>query len=113
MRSIEEITKRLAQYKGAELLYTNQGYIAWQCSTGENYEILFIEVNEKGVGNGRELISQMKKLIKPYYSVFVFRRANNVEAGKFYTALGFNETYIKDLYKGEDAVLSVIPYERM
>lgn len=100
----------MKDYKGAELLYTPDGYIAWQCSTGENYEILFIEVREKRQGIGRKLILEMAKKIKPFHSVFVFRRAVNEEAGEFYRSIGFTETTIPGLYKDEDAVLGVIPY---
>lgn len=109
MRTLEEVNQRTKQYIGSEVFYAYYGYIVWQCSTGENYEILFIEVAEPRKGHGTRLIKEMMKLIKPYHSIFVFRRACNEEAGKFYRSLGFQETIIKGLYKDEDAVLGVIP----
>ena len=114
MRTFKEIAKRSSQYLGSEIIYLDgKGYIVYQCSTGENYEILFIEVAQKRKGYGRMLIQEMCKKIKPYHSIFVVRRAINEEAGEFYRALGFEETLIKNLYKDEDAVIGVIPYDKI
>lgn len=114
MRTFQEIVKRAKQYIGSEIIHIeDKGYIVYQCSTGENYEILFIEVAEKRKGYGRLLIQEMCKRIKPYHSIFVVRREINEEAGKFYRALGFEETVIKNLYKNENAVIGVIPYDKI
>lgn len=114
MRTFQELTKRAKQYIGSEIIYLDgKGYIVYQCSTGENYEILFIEVAQKRKGYGKLLIQEMCKKIKPYYSIFVVRRAINEEAGKFYRALGFEETLLKGLYKNEDAVIGIIPYDKI
>jgi ribosomal protein S18 acetylase RimI-like enzyme len=113
MRTFDEITERLRQYRGAQFIYNEYGYIAWQCSTGENYEILFIEVNQKRQGAGTKLIVQMKSMIQPYHSIFVFCRANNMEARAFYKSLGFQEHVIKGLYREEDAILCTIPYNSL
>ena len=112
MRSKDEFLRRLKGYDGAEYLYTDNGLIAWQCSTGENAELLFIEVKEQGKGHGTELVKEMCKRIKPFNSVFVFRLASNENAGRFYRGLGFEETLIKGLYK-EDAVLGVANYKKL
>ena len=106
-----EKVARMGQYKGLQSLITDHGYITWQVSTGENVEILFIEVGEERKGHGKELIRQMCERIAPYNSVFVFRREGNEDAGHFYRALGFKETPIDGLYKEERAVLATIPYE--
>lgn len=111
MRTRTEIIKRLKPYIGYELLYHDWGYIAWQMGTGENVEILFLEVKEPRKGYGRALVQEMKKRITPYHSVYVFRRAINEDAGKFYRALGFTETLVKGLYRNEDSVLGVIAYK--
>lgn len=113
MRSKEALDERLKQYQGAKLLWRDYGYIVWQYSTGENVEILFIEVSEPRHGYGTRLIKEMCKHIKPYNSVFVVRRAQNEAAGEFYRSLGFKETTISGLYKDEDAVLGVITYEEL
>lgn len=94
-------------------MYFDYGYIAWQTGTGENIEILFIETKEPRKGDGGRLLKAMKAGIMPYHSVYVFRRAINTEAGEFYRKMGFTETVVKNLYKGEDAVLGVIPYENL
>lgn len=111
MRTRKEFLKRIEGYKGIEYIYTKNGYIAWQLSTGENIEIMFIEVREIRKGHGQELMRKMVAKVKPFHSIFVFRLASNEIAGNFYRKLGFKETIIKDLYRGQDAVLSVIPYE--
>ena len=112
MRSHQELLDRLKQYDGAKHIYTEYGYIAWQVSTGENVELLFIEVRNPGRGYASELVRMMCMEIKPYNSVFVFRRASNETAGYFYRKLGFQETLIPGLYK-EDAVLGVVAYKTL
>ena len=112
MRSIEEVTKRLADYSGAHLLYDDEGYISWQCSTGENVEILFIEVAKPRNGVGKRLIRDMCNKIEPYNSVFVFRKASNEPAGHFYRSLGFRETHIDGLYT-DGAVLGVVNFQEL
>lgn len=114
MRTYLEVTSRLEEYMGYDFIYIDGvGYIAWQCSTGENYEILLVEVAEKRKGYGRKLMKMMCDKIKPYHSVFVFRQASNEEAGFFYRAMGFEETRIPGLYKGGDAILGVVPFEKL
>lgn len=113
MRTKQELLDRLRTYKGAEYIYTDNGYIAWQYSTGENIEIIFIESREKGLGYGKELVREMCKVIKPYHSVFVVRLSSNEDAGKFYRALGFREFLISELYRGDDAIIGVIPFEKL
>ncbi len=113
MRSNEALTQRIKRYDGASYLYIEDfGYVAWQYSTGENVEILFIEVKEPGRGHATGLVREMIKHIKPFNSVFVFRLASNETAGYFYRKLGFEETLIKGLYK-EDAVLGVVNYKEL
>lgn len=113
MRTHKELTDRLRQYVGAKYLYTDFGYIAWQMSTGENVEIIFIEVEETRKGYATELLRLMCHVIKPYHSIFVFRLASNEDAGFFYRKVGFEETLIKGLYKGVDAVLGVANYDTL
>lgn len=113
MRSKEALDERLSVYTGAETYYDETGYIVWQYSTGENVEILFIEVAEQRKGYGTQLIREMAQRIKPYHSVFVVRRAVNEAAGEFYRSIGFREVTIPGLYKNEDAVLGVISYEEL
>jgi ribosomal protein S18 acetylase RimI-like enzyme len=111
MRTEEQLKERMKDYVGAKYIYREYGYVAWQVSTGENIEIIFIEVNEKGRGYATKLITEMCTLIKPYHSVFVFRLKSNETAGHFYRKLGFTETVIPGLYAGDDAVLGVVKYD--
>lgn len=113
MRTAEELNKRISQYRGAECIYTENGYIVWQMSTGENCEILFIEVREPRKGYGKELVRAMCKVIKPFNSVFVFRLASNEVAGHFYRSIGFKETPVDGLYKNLQAVLGVVTYDEL
>lgn len=112
MRTEEQLKYRMKDYVGAKYLYTEYGYIAWQISTGENVEIIFIEVPEKRKGYATRLLKDFVQLVRPYNSVFVFRLESNDEAGEFYRHLGFEETLIHGLYKG-DAVLGVINYQTL
>jgi ribosomal protein S18 acetylase RimI-like enzyme len=114
MRTEAQLKERIKEYKGVEYFYTPQGYIAWQLSTGDNYEIMFIESSEPGKGYGTELMRKFVETVTPpYHSVFVFRLASNEAAGHFYRKLGFKETLIKGLYKGDDAVLGVVSFEEL
>lgn len=113
MRSHHEITEKLKPYVGYELRYKpGIGYIAWQESTGNNVELLFIEVLQPGNGHATELVKEMCREIKPFNSVFVFRLASNERAGHFYRKVGFKEQLVSGLYK-EDAVLGVANYEEL
>jgi len=112
MRSRQEISNRLEQYSGANLIYTDFGYIAWQVSTGENVELLFIETKEQRRGYGKKLVQLMCQSINPFNSVFVFRLKENENAGKFYRSLGFKEYNIEGLYKTR-AVLGVVSYKKL
>ncbi len=114
MRTEEELLERMKDYVGANYIYNENGYIAWQISTGENYEIIFIETKESRKGYGTELFRQFVNYVKPpYFSVFVIRLAANKKAGHFYRKLGFKETRIPKLYKGDDAVIGVIPWTKL
>lgn len=113
MQTTAQKMQRVFQYGGAVVLKDCHGWIAWQVSTGENVEILFIEVNETRKGYGTDLIRKMCERIKPYNSVFVFRKAKNKDAGKFYRSLGFKETPVKGLYDGETAVLGTVNYKEL
>lgn len=112
MRSRKELTDKLMPYDGSQLVYHDWGYIAWQESTGNNVELLFIEVKEPGKGHATELVKEMCLAIQPYKSVFVFRLASNERAGHFYRKLGFKEQVVKGLYT-EDAVLGVVDFEEL
>ena len=113
MRKIKEIQERLSQYAGAYCLHKRFGYIVWQVSTGENVEILFISVIAPRKGYGKRLLKEMCEEIRPFNSVFVFRRKCNEQAGKFYRTMGFKEMVVKGLYKDEDAVLGVVNYDEL
>lgn len=113
MRSHTEVVEKLKPYVGPVLHYKEGiGYIAWQESTGNNVELLFIEVAEPGKGHATELVREMCRNIKPFNSVFVFRLEANETAGHFYRKLGFKETRVEGLYK-VPAVLGVVNYEEL
>lgn len=112
MRTKEQVEDKVVTYMNdMDYIFSPKGYIVWRRSTGDNYEILFIEVKKKGKGTATELVRMMLQRIKPFHSVFVFRLKGNETAGHFYRHLGFKETEIKGLYKGDDAVLGVANYK--
>lgn len=111
MRTKEELVEKLNLHCYERYIYNDKGYLAWKMGTGENIEIKFIEVSEKGKGYATELVREMLTHIEPYHSVYVFRLAGNESAGHFYRKCGFEETTIKGLYGGDDAVLGVASYE--
>ncbi len=114
MKTFEQFKSRIAGYKGVDFIYDpGIGYIAWQVSTGDNVELMFIETVEPLNGFGKELIRRMCKRIEPYHSVFVVRLAKNENAGGFYQKLGFTETLVPGLYAGDDAVIGVIPFDKL
>ena len=112
MRSYNELIEKINPYWGPDWIYTDNGYIVWQMSTGGNVEILFIEVRNPGEGYATELVRRMCEKVSPYNSVFVFRLASNETAGYFYRKLGFEETLIRGLYT-EDSILGVVNYRTL
>lgn len=112
MRTIAELKQRLKLYPGIQYIYRPYGYIAWQVGTGENVEIMFIEVKEQERGFGRKLIKEMLTKIEPYNSVYVFRLEENIGAGKFYRALGFKELRVLGLYT-QPGMLGVANYKTL
>lgn len=114
MRTKEQLLAKLyAHIGGCSYIYHDWGYVAWKCSTGDNVEIAFIEVKEKGKGHATQLLREMVSEIQPFHSVFVFRLASNESAGHFYRKIGFQETPIVGLYQGGDAVLGVVTFKQL
>ena len=86
----------------------DRGFIVWRPGTGNNVELLHIRTFEKGKGWGKGLLDLMLNDLKrdpPYYSIFGFTRVGNLEAQKFYGALGFKLQEVNGLYKEGSAVL--------
>lgn len=115
MRSQKELLKRLDSYKGFDYIYwKDKGYLAWHLSTGENYEMLFLEVKEKKKGIATQLFKEfVKKVEPPFNSVFAFRRADNEEAKIFYNKLGFQQLEIPGIYKEVNAVIMWIKFSKL
>lgn len=113
MHTIDELRPRLDKYQGLDMIYHEWGFIIWQTTTGENVEIVFIEVKEPRKGHGTKLIEEMCEKIEPFNSVIVFTKESNTIARAFYKKLGFKETIIEDLYYKENAVLCVIPFDKL
>ena len=115
MRTREQLEQRLTRYLGPETYYHPEiGLIVWQLGTGENLEILFIEVAEYGKGLGIRLIRKMVERLKvsPYHSVFVYRLESNLPAGRFYRSLGFREHHLgHSIYRDDQTVIAWIPWE--
>lgn len=113
MRTKEELVEKLKLHSYERYIHNDKGYLAWKMGTGENIEIKFIEVSEKGKGYATELLREMLSIVKPFHSVYVFRLASNETAGYFYRKCGFVETRIGGLYRDDDAVLGVADYKTL
>ena len=121
MRSLEELKTRLEDYGEAEVLYyPDVGYIAWHYGTGENIEMLFVEVAERGRGRGRwlyrEMVSQVRSSPRrrPYHSVYAFRLTTNHDAERFYLKMGWTQKDLgRCIYGGGDTTLMWITWENL
>lgn len=113
MKTLKELQERIGLYK----TYTfekSYGFIVWQLTSGENFEILFIS----GEGHGVELMKEWVKYLKdnsilPFNSIMVIRQNANERAGIFYRKLGFDEIEIPNLYKEQVAILSTVNFDTL
>ena len=112
MRTLDQLQQRLAGYGAAKFIHANgKGLIAWHTSTGDNLEVLFIEVAEPGKGTGLWLYRLMVDRIleegsKPYHSVFAYRLGSNQMAARFYEKLGWQQVNLgRSIYRDDDTVL--------
>lgn len=86
---------------------TNDGFIGWRWGTGDNVELVDLQVT--GVprtGGGRRLLVEMLRVLKddpPYCTVFGFTRTSNLDAHQFYRAMGFDMTLVLGVYADGDA----------
>ncbi len=119
MRSKKKLLKRLNPYGSFDYIYwEDKGYLAWHLSTGENYEMLFLEVKKKKKGVATQLFKEfvdrvIREKKKPFNSVFAFRRADNKEAEIFYGKLGFRQLEIPGIYKWVGAVIMWIRFSEL
>lgn len=114
MKPLADFIARMAKYKAVRWLYeTGTGAIAWHLGTGENHEILFLEVESAGNGQGRrmlELYVREAAMEPPYESVYVFHLESNEKAAGFYEHMGFKKAGEAPIYRGQAAVLRVIKW---
>lgn len=93
----------ISEFKELNFIFEQDyGFIVWRIGTGNNIELLHIKTFKKRQGIGKALIIKMLeelKTNKPYHSIFGFTRIDNLEAEKFYLALGFNIQNINGIYK--------------
>lgn len=117
MRTEQELKERIAQYLGVEYIYKEGlGYIVWHLGSGDNYEILFLEVSESARRQkiGRKLFEEFKAQVKPsFHSVYVFHLKSNLVAAKFYESLGFVQFVECGIYRGEPAILRWVEFSKL
>lgn len=117
MRSEQELIARLSTYQGVDYIYKKDlGYLAWHLGSGDNYEILFVEVAEtaRRQGVGRELFREFKaRVTPPFHSVYVFHLKSNTHAAEFYKSLGFAESVECGIYRGEPAILRWVAFNKL
>lgn len=118
-RTLDQLLDRLEHYGSADYVWFDWGHVAWHFSTGENVELLFIQVRDPGKGDGKRLIEAMcRRLIgkgrEPFNSVFSFRRTDNQEAERFYASLGFEQRDLGEgIYKGIGATVAWIGWRAL
>jgi len=93
------------------------GKIVWRRGTGDNVELLDIEVtSQRRTGQGTILLLRMLNSLKqnpPDSSIFGFTRTENVIAQEFYSAMGFTVQEITGLYPEGSAVLFTAGYNTL
>ena len=117
MRSLQELKNRLSSYDGVDFVYyPNIGYIAWHQSTGDNIEVLFIEVKP---GYGGWIYNRMVKTLlgagrEPYHSVFCFWLKSNQAAAMFYKSMEWNQVDLgQSIYQNDETVLCWITWKNL
>jgi ribosomal protein S18 acetylase RimI-like enzyme len=115
MRTEQELERVLQSYQGAECLYLqNIGYIAWHESTGNNYEILFLEAN---LGYGAAIYRAMMHHLeaskqRPYHSLFCYILGSNARAIRFYEKMGWNIVRLgQSIYRDDETVLAWVVWD--
>lgn len=92
------------------------GYIVWRLGTGNNVELLHIEVKQQNRGNGTALLKKMLERLldnPPYCTVFGFTRVDNTDAQKFYQRRGFDTTLVRGVYADGLAVIFSAEYAKL
>jgi ribosomal protein S18 acetylase RimI-like enzyme len=116
MRTLDELEEKLKPYQGCVTrYYPDLGYIVWREGTGNNLELLFIEVLRTGAGALliKEMVDELLRAGKePYHSVFAFTLASNLKALVFYLKLGFRDIDLgRSIYRDEATVLLTTTWE--
>ena len=88
---------------------TEDGFIGWRWGTGDNVELVDLQVNgAPRTGGGRRLLTEMLRALKaspPYATVFGFTRSPNLDAQRFYAAMGFALSTVVGVYADGSAVV--------
>ncbi len=120
MRTLRELQDRLSLHGPAEYIYDpNVGHLSWHYGTGDNIEMLFIEVVGQGKGHGLELYRRMVRRVldsgrQPYHSVYAFRLKSNEAARQFYCKMGWSETQLGQcVYGGDETALMWITWKEL
>lgn len=120
MRTLVQLSERIKDYRQAEFIYREGiGYIVWHLTTGDNIEMLFIEVEEsqRGKGHATNLYRAMVQQIVdrgqvPYHSVIGYRLASNKGAELFYTSLGFTQVNLgQSIYRDDYTILMWVTWK--
>ena len=122
MRTLTQLLDRISCYKQADFIYIDGiGYIVWHYTTGDNLEMLFIEVESRlrGIGYGTQLYKYMVQKIldqgrPPYHSVIGYRLGSNKSAEAFYTQLGFTQVNLgQSIYRDDDTILMWVTWDNL
>jgi len=112
MRTLSQVQERIKNYKEAQVFYKpGLGYIVWTMATGDNLEVLFVEVETPGQGQGKELYKLWAAYIdvsgqSPYHSVIGYSLASNHRAKHFYCKLGWSQRNLgQSIYRDDDTVV--------
>ena len=115
---MELLQSVLDRYAKLDYIQTEEGHIIWRRGTGDNVELLDIQVHDpkRREGHGTELFKNMlHNLIEnpPFSDVFGFTRSCNKRALNFYQSLGFKTQYVNGIYKDGSAIIFSQKFESL
>lgn len=107
--------RRMLDDEELNYVRTDDGFIGWRWGTGDNVELVDLQVT--GVprsGGGRRLLVEMLRTLKrspPHATVFGFTRSSNLDAQRFYAAMGFTLSTVVGVYADGSATVFSARYD--
>lgn len=113
----QEVCDELVRISSKTYFYKDEkGLIAWRLGTGQNIELLYLKSDPPRTGGGKHLLVEMLKELKkspPYCTIYGFTRSSNLDARKFYEAMGFSLTTVVGVYADGIAVCFSANFDKL